>query len=188
LKLFGETNWMQEFFIGDTHFGHKRIMEYEPCRAVLGSTMEEHNEGLIERWNRVVGPNDRVWHLGDVAFGLDALELCGRLNGDKHLIMGNHDHYPTAEYLKYFSQVYGAKVLKGSVLLTHIPIHKNSASRFKINVHGHLHSNNNIRGRKYFNASCENHNFTPVAYDVIWDYIKNYAPLVGDTQEYNEGE
>jgi calcineurin-like phosphoesterase family protein len=55
--------------------------------------VEEMNEALIKNWNVVVQPTDTVYHLGDFAFlPYDKLKrIARRLNGTKHLILGNHD-------------------------------------------------------------------------------------------------
>lgn len=52
------------------------------------------DEFLISEWNKKVGPDDEVRHGGDVAYCCDmeyALSIMKRLNGQKHLIKGNHD-------------------------------------------------------------------------------------------------
>lgn len=51
------------------------------------------NEEIIRRWNETVGPDDTVYHLGDVALGpiRESLACIRRLNGHKILILGNHD-------------------------------------------------------------------------------------------------
>lgn len=83
---------MSTWLTSDSHFGHRAM-------AATGkgwrpfATVEEHDETLIENWNKIVKPNDEVWHLGDVGFGNEegVLGKVQRLNGDKHLIAGNHD-------------------------------------------------------------------------------------------------
>lgn len=78
------------WFCADHHFGHQRIIELagRPFTSV-----EEMNEEMIERHNRVVAVDDTVWILGDVALGpiKESLPLVGKLNGHKYLIAGNHD-------------------------------------------------------------------------------------------------
>jgi calcineurin-like phosphoesterase family protein len=78
------------WFTADMHFGHERIIELSG--RPFGS-VEEMNEVIIERYNRVVGEHDTVWILGDVALGAiaESLPLLGRLKGRKYLIAGNHD-------------------------------------------------------------------------------------------------
>lgn len=85
----------QTFLTADTHFGHAGIM------AMSGrpfSSVEEHDELLIQSWNAVVRPKDEVWHLGDFAMG-SSPERCAqifrRLRGRKILVRGNHDRART---------------------------------------------------------------------------------------------
>lgn len=80
------------FFTSDQHFGHARIVELSS--RPFGS-IEEHDEAMIERWNKAVRKaDDIVWVLGDftsegsTAKGLGYLP---RLNGRKRLVAGNHD-------------------------------------------------------------------------------------------------
>ncbi len=81
---------MTVWFTSDTHFGHANIIKF--CGRPWDS-VEEMNEGIIERWNSVVDKDDTVFHLGDVALGPihDSLALIKRLNGYKYLVPGNHD-------------------------------------------------------------------------------------------------
>ena len=158
------------FFIGDTHFGHKNIMKFEPVHRPFKS-VEEHDEVLIERWNSVVKSNDIVWHLGDVAFGQENLDKIGRCNGKKKLVMGNHDTFQIERYAKYFTHVYGAVVYK-KFLLTHIPIVSTQFYRCKGNIHGHTHSNN-MDDPRYINVSCEQNNLTPINYEDLTDIFYN---------------
>ena len=48
-----------------------------------------------------------IYFLGDFAFGKKNIALAERFNGNKKLILGNHDCYPSSEYLKYFEKLYG---------------------------------------------------------------------------------
>lgn len=78
------------FFTSDTHFRHANIMKF--CKRPF-STIEEHDEEIIRRWNEKVPKDGIVFHLGDVFFqsytyGIDVLQ---RLHGKKILIIGNHD-------------------------------------------------------------------------------------------------
>jgi len=81
---------MNTWFTADTHFGHKNIIKYtdRPYASTL-----EMDEALIANWNARVRPEDHVYHLGD--FALNSPEECRgileRLNGNIHLIRGNHE-------------------------------------------------------------------------------------------------
>lgn len=75
------------------------------------------------------------------------------LNGVKKLVMGNHDRYPCALYLEYFSQVVGTAETRGCIL-THVPVHPSQFGRYKANIHGHLHSSK-MDDVRYINVSAE---------------------------------
>jgi calcineurin-like phosphoesterase family protein len=79
---------MTIWFTSDHHFGHERIIELakRPFASVEG--MDEH---MIACWNDRVKPGDTVYHVGDFAF-TDHDPYLRRLNGQKFLVPGNHDH------------------------------------------------------------------------------------------------
>jgi calcineurin-like phosphoesterase family protein len=152
------------FVTSDTHFGHKKIIEFE-AKARPYSSIKDHDEDLIKRWNSVVTPNDTVWHLGDVLFGRDGFNVVRRLNGVKKLVMGNHDRYPTALYLEHFNLVCGSVEVR-NFLLTHIPIHPSQFRRYRGNIHGHLHSRK-MEDNRYINVSVEQTNLAPILLDTV---------------------
>lgn len=82
---------MRTFFTADTHFGDAAILRQ---RGSTFDSIEAHDEALIAGWNETVGPDDEIWHLGDVANGASPTrcrEIFGRLAGRKRLVQGNHD-------------------------------------------------------------------------------------------------
>ena len=80
----------RQFFIADTHFGHKNIIEYENRPF---ETTEEMDNTVIENWNKTVKPKDRIWVLGDFVLSNKKriVELIKLLNGYKIFVIGNHD-------------------------------------------------------------------------------------------------
>jgi calcineurin-like phosphoesterase family protein len=164
------------FFIGDTHFGHKNILKYEPDARQYKEfsssrpfkDIDEHDEYLVSEWNKVVSPLDIVFHLGDFCMGKKSIEIASCLNGRKRLILGNHDVYPASEYLKYFEKLHGALFYK-NYLLSHIPVHPNHA-RAIVNIHGHLHSHYVCKvspNLVYVNVSCEQTSMRPISMDEV---------------------
>ena len=127
----------------DTHFGHENIIRYSqrPFHNVW-----EMDECMIERWNAVVKPGDKVYHLGDVWMGKgeEAYKNLRRLNGKKRLILGNHDD-PRSAPLQAFQKVMLFRSFRDfGLMLTHVPVHPTSIIRAvegAINVHGHIHTN-----------------------------------------------
>lgn len=163
------------FFISDTHFGHENILTFEhngkPLRPF--ESLTEMHVTMIDNWNKVVRSTDKVYHLGDVAFGKPGLHLMGMLNGKKRLVRGNHDLMKLNSYRQYFQEVYGVRQLNG-LWLSHVPMHQDSvdALRVKANIHGHLHANV-IDHPKYINVSVECVDYTPISMDEIMERISN---------------
>lgn len=84
------------YFTADTHFGHAGTSARGGIVEMMGrpfKDIDEHDTELIRRWNAVVGPRDLVYHLGDFSFHPRARsqEILDALNGQKFLILGNHD-------------------------------------------------------------------------------------------------
>ncbi len=152
------------FVIADTHFGHKRIIEFERGARPFAS-IEEHDRELIARWNAVVTKHDTVWHLGDVFFGKDGHLAIGELNGYKKLVLGNHDHYALAVYQIYFGKIFGASEYKHCAL-THVPIHECQMYRYAKNIHGHMHSKA-ISDPRWACVSAEHTGLAPILMDHV---------------------
>lgn len=167
------------FFASDTHFSHKNIIKFlnrDGSKLRPWNTIEEHDEALVNNWNRVVGPYDHVYHLGDVAMDKKGLQVVKRLNGKLRLIPGNHDVYKTRDYLSVgFEEIKGVRVFD-NMICSHIPLAEESITeRFGTNVHGHLHGNV-IPNPRYFSVSMEQIEFTPIHYDELLVRIKaNYV-------------
>lgn len=167
------------FIVSDTHWGHIGVTKFlreDGSKLRPWDTIEEMDEAMIANWNSAVRPKDKVYHLGDVVINRRAFPTLARLNGDKVLIKGNHDIFKLHEYTPYFRDIRGFGTLDGFAL-THVPIHPDSLSRWKGNLHGHLHANrvmrtvNDIRcameyeeiDPRYLCLSVEHINFTPIS-------------------------
>jgi calcineurin-like phosphoesterase family protein len=163
------------FIISDTHFNNANILNFKrqdgsPVRTF--SSVEEMDEVMVERWNSVVRPQDKVYHLGDVSMSKVGIATVGRCNGHKRLVRGNHDTHPIKEYLKYFEEVYATRVLD-HMLFSHIPVHPDSIGKHHANVHGHIHNPlHDHYGPKYYNVSVEVIDFTPIALEDLKKKIK----------------
>mgnify|MGYP001568131069 CR=1 FL=1 len=159
------------FLISDTHFGHPNILVFTKQDGTLlrpgFSSIEEHDEHLIKQWNSVVSKNDKVYHLGDIGFkNFTALsKILERLNGTKILIKGNHDNFKLSQYQQYFKDIRASHTLDKFVL-SHIPIHPDSLSRWRGNIHGHLHEYS-LEDKRYINICVEKINYTPINFEEI---------------------
>ena len=81
---------MTTWFTSDHHFGHANILRY--CARPF-MDVRDMNETLVAKFNDHVAAEDTAYILGDFAMGdiNENLKFVERLNGTKHLIIGNHD-------------------------------------------------------------------------------------------------
>lgn len=130
------------YFTSDTHFGDARVLRID--RRPFAN-MVEHDAALIETWNETIGPEDEVWHLGDVMSARsteNADLLLSRLNGRKHLVIGNNDPVPVTQAVAWESVQHYAEIRLGDQLLVlcHYAFRTwNQMSKKSINLHGHSH-------------------------------------------------
>lgn len=164
------------FLISDTHFGHSKLYKQPFLRADgtplrPWSSTEEADEAMIERWNAVVRPTDKVYHLGDVAIPRSGLKTVERLNGEKILVAGNHDSIWERDLGKYFRSIRAYWKLDNFVL-SHVPIHPNSLRSFDGNIHGHLHAYrvelpDGTTDPRYVSACVEHTDYAPIAWEEV---------------------
>lgn len=129
------------FFIADTHFGHKNIIAYENRPF---ATVEEMDKELIRLWNETVQQDDTVFLLGDFSFYNKerSAEICRQLQGNKLLVLGNHDGHPPQWYRDCgFQEVYNYPIIyAGFWMLSHEPLYINQNMPYG-NIFGHVHGN-----------------------------------------------
>jgi calcineurin-like phosphoesterase family protein len=160
---------MAIFFTSDTHFGHGGALGLyrRPFASVAAM-----NEGLVERWNQTVGPEDTVWHLGDFAIRQRPTVVAGllaRLNGRKHLVAGNNDPPETRELEGWESvQSYlEMEVDRVSLVLCHYPFRSwRGMGKGWVNLHGHSHGKLKPQSRQ-FDVGVDVWGFRPVMLDEI---------------------
>lgn len=165
------------FFTSDTHFGHERMV-----RDRAFATVDEMDDAIVRAWSAVVGPNDDIWHLGDLSFAKPArtAKILERLPGRKHWLLGNHDK-PNVAIRNMFVSVGeyqeltirdGTDVFK--FVAMHYPLEAwNKGHYGAIHVHGHCHG--------YLDAKSAARRLRrfDVGVDAMPDlrYAQNVAPL-----------
>lgn len=142
-----ETFWV----IADTHFTHQMLVN-------TGTRPADYNEQIIANWNKRVGLEDIVVHLGDVIFGEKKerlAEIMSKLNGTKILVRGNHDLKSDEWYESMgFKYVCDAMISDG-IMFTHIP--QPIPEGITLNIHGHLHGNSGHRVEEVAHILTPNH-------------------------------
>jgi calcineurin-like phosphoesterase family protein len=159
----------------DPHFYHTGICRFtndDGTKVRPWDDADEMSEELISRYNAVVHPDDRVYLLGDVAFTRKNLDKSlPRLMGRKVLVKGNHDTDKLSYYSQFFDDIRSYVVKKGFVM-SHIPLHPDSLSRWGLNIHGHTHGNvmrlsDGSEDLRYYNACVEKTDYAPILLDDI---------------------
>lgn len=174
------------FYTSDLHLGHKNIIEYEnrPYKSV-----EEMDADLIYKWNSKVGRKDDVYVLGDFSLkGVNqTLKYLNNLNGNIHLLKGNHDKALKRNGFNYelnMINMYGPRIqYEGcykhmndsgrEVVLFHYPIMfwDGQDDRDSYHLHGHMHSTSH-GGKQHphpdaFNVGVDVNNYYPVTLDEL---------------------
>jgi calcineurin-like phosphoesterase family protein len=153
-------------FIADLHLGHTNMATRRGF-----STVEEHDEHIVASWNSVVDKRDVTYILGDVTMEKkSSYALLDRLNGVKHVVLGNHDRRQDVPHLlQHVTSVAGMIQYKG-IILTHCPIHPMELEyRFPRNIHGHIHDSQVMKildgweeiDYRYICVSCERVDYKP---------------------------
>lgn len=172
---------MKLFIISDTHYFHSKIIEYENrpftgeyiYKYLLYPPVIEMNEYMIKCNNNVVGENDIVLYLGDLAFGGCNLidPLIQRLNGHKYIVMGNHDRKRTVTWFKKrgFIKAFKKPIYLKNYILSHEPIKPDKLPNSRIiNLHGHIH--NNVHYDKFLNEVNNPNQYVNFSVELL-DYI-----------------
>lgn len=158
------------YFTSDWHFSHGNIVKFCPTfRPEYGKDdPQKMNEYLIDVWNATVRPDDVVYNLGDVSFAKDKKDIIAvleRLNGEHHLILGNHDTLIKQHKAEFLSlKKHDGKPLLSSIqdyakvrlrdgghtlILSHYPmIEWEGCHKGWYHLYGHLHDRlAKVRGR-----------------------------------------
>ncbi len=173
------------FFTSDTHFNHANIIGF--CNRPF-KNVEEMNEAMIANWNKVVGVDDFVFHLGDFCLGGSAEwnKILDRLNGKIILIMGNHDIKNIRQGFMYrFEEVLmqmHIEVGKQKIYLNHCPfLCYGGAYKDTWQLFGHVHTSKQNTGMdasrlgmlfpRQYDVGVDNNDFTPVSFAQVKSII-----------------
>jgi len=172
---------MNIFFISDFHFNHNRDFIFNKRGF---TSIEEHDEKLIENFNSKVGIEDVTYFIGDFVFGRKSInDYIYRLNGKFHFIKGNHDKtednimedYST-KILSYTKGMLDIFINKQPITLCHFPMLRWEKSHFGAwHLFGHLHSDWCPVDGKVMNVSVDALKNFPVSWDEVARYMNTRA-------------
>ncbi len=172
------------YYISDTHFNDERVAAL--CGRPFKS-IQEHDQALVNNWNKKVTNNDIVYFVGDICtnFFPGVIDLLKSLNGEKYLVVGNHDMDAIEEYKSsgIFKKVEYIMIIKDQgrdVILSHQPLMDwDTVIRGSYLIYGHIHNKtikNGIeyqqikdyyKNKKAYNAGVDVTNFEPVTLDEL---------------------
>lgn len=176
------------FITSDHHLGHENIIKH--CRRPFANA-DQMDTYMVDQWNAVVGPNDDVYHLGDISHKRcpreRANDLIGSLNGRKHLLLGNHEidnergkqfdsRTPIEDRLiidpglfTTLNEGYFYLRLDGQlVVMSHYAMQTwHDMSKGTIHLHGHSHGKLTPKAKR-LDVGVDDHDFKPWS----WDQIK----------------
>jgi len=167
------------WFTADTHFGHKKIIEYSKRPFDNIHQMEEF---YLDKHNELVKPKDWFFHLGDVAFGRN--NIFNKLNGRKHLIKGNHDRNSLIKHLNicWVKDIYDLKIGEGNtVALCHYPILSWSRKiHGSYHFYGHVHNNvsEQLNMPKSVNVGVDIWGFMPVVLEDLLEFADRGEKII----------
>lgn len=176
------------YFTSDTHFGSEMIIRF--TNRPFSST-EEMDEHLIKAWNETV-PNDAiVFHLGDFCDDGAFERYAGRLNGEIHLVCGNHDKVGDKHPFASISEQKTIYVDGQRIILNHYPLLCFGGERTcSWQLFGHVHSgggNNtgydlqrlSMLFPRQYDVGVDNNGFRPVSFEELKDIIGRQIDLQG---------
>lgn len=176
---------MSIWITSDWHFNHDREFIYSP-RGFKSVT--EMNEELVKRHNEVVHPDDEVYVLGDLMLGSDyedGIKLIQQMNGNKHIILGNHD---SRKRITAYTELMGIEPKFADIIqyrgyhfyLSHFPtitsnLEKESLKQCTICLYGHTHQQDNFyKDIPYiYHVGVDSHNCYPCNLDSIIEEMNN---------------
>ena len=176
----------QIYITSDTHFGHNKDFLYKPRGF---TTIQEHDQEIINRWNKIIDNSDIVYHLGDVMlndneYGMNCLR---QLNGQIKIIPGNHDTenrlklYESLDNVEVLPMAWSLKYKKYNFLLSHHPTITSNFDKMPylrihlINIFGHTHQKEKFYENNFFmfHAGLDSNNCSPILLDDAIELMKN---------------
>lgn len=198
------------FVTSDTHFGHDREFLFGPRGF---DNHVDHDNEVIRRWNEVVGPDDLVYHLGDVMLGDNeyGMNCLSQLNGEIIIVPGNHDTrtrldlYKTLPNVKVLTtdiegiETAAAAIIKYKKYNFYLSHHPTTTSNLEksphlrahlLNLFGHTHQQKKFYNDipYQFHVGMDSNNCTPVLLDDAIQMMRDEVQKCIDMLGIEEGE
>lgn len=165
------------FVTGDMHIGHKNVLKLSnrPFKDI-----EHHDQSIINNYNKIVGKDDICYILGDISWNQSLSEykrIFNELNGQKYVILGNHDSRKTLLRCEKEGLILGvseSKVIRCGtklIYLSHLPC-RQWAGYFKGYYHFYAHTHGNLEDYKQStDVGVDCWEYGPVSIEEVLNYI-----------------
>lgn len=197
----------RKLYISDLHLFHKNVTKAGrdfDKRPYMD--LEEMHSDILLKWNQAVTNADHVFILGDFVWKFTAdnrdevMKMLKEMNGNLHLIIGNHDKIKDSNLKKRFEEIVHYKrvddVLDGenrTVIMSHyyMPLYEQHY-RGAILLHGHSHNSSESDMEREITELVKSKGFSPVEiYNIgcMYPYM-DYTPrtlqeIVDGYHKYN---
>jgi calcineurin-like phosphoesterase family protein len=168
------------WWTSDTHLGHENIIRH--CDRPFADA-DEMDATIMAQWNATVRPADTIWHLGDFCFrsGKPAAWYLKRLQGKKHLVVGNHDNEDTQSAgWESVSQMQEIAVDGARICLLHYAMRVWPRSHHG-SLHFFGHSHGRLAGdRQACDVGCDSWGFRPIGLEEIRAHLETLPERSAD--------
>lgn len=182
----------RNLYISDLHLFHNNVtkagrnFDNRPY-----SNIEEMNEDILRKWNQSVTNADHVYICGDFIWKLnnenrdEAIKILKTMNGNLHLVLGNHDRAKSDIFKKRFEEIVNYKKIKDTldgrqvqVIMSHyyMPFYEGHYHN-AILIHGHSHVTEEAEMERKISKYLNDNGFPITAFNVgcMYPYM-GYAP------------
>lgn len=166
------------YFTSDLHLGHRNAISL--CDRPF-ENIEEMDKYLIDAYNARVSKNDTCYILGDICFRVpveQANEYISKLNGNKILIVGNHDKKYDESLFEYIRDFETVNINGIYIALMHYPMLEWPRSfQGSLHLHGHIHSKpeynlkNREQGILRYDVGVDANNYMPVSINEVMNFF-----------------
>lgn len=187
------------YFTSDLHLGHANIIKLSNRPF---ETLEEMDEVLVQNWNKKVKKNDTIYILGDLIHkSSNPVQYLQKLNGVKHLILGNHDHTwlckvsNPSDYFASITPMLITSQCNHLMTMCHYPMlewngsrRESSPTRLGYLLYGHIHNKTTEQNKDYevlfrknnaLNVGVDINNYQPVTFEELVANNQNFRRKIG---------
>jgi calcineurin-like phosphoesterase family protein len=169
---------LADFYItSDTWFGRNQILQIANRRDF--KTCLEMDKYIISQWNKCVGKNDVVFHLGNFAWDPNtAQRVLKKLNGKIYFLVGSADE----ALLEVYEEFKNVTIIEDQIVT--LPLHDVVLSHYPLlmwagkesgtlHVHGHAVYNHptDLTAERRVNICTDHWGMKPIKISTLKDFI-----------------